>query len=58
MLLNRHHISLDNTDTSGLTPLHWAAAKGKLACLANVPLHNCSLSFEASSRPNSSMRCS
>ncbi len=47
VLLNRHRISLDNTDTSGLTPLHWAAAKGKLACLANVSLHNCSLSCEA-----------
>ena len=43
VLLNRHNFGLDNTDTSGLTPLHWAAAKGKLACPAKVSLHDCVL---------------
>ena len=46
VLLNRHSFSLDNTDTSGLTPLHWAAAKGKLGHLAKFPLHACALSSE------------
>ena len=53
VLLNRHNFSLDNTDTSGLTPLHWAAAKGKLACLAKFLLRDCVLSIQAASGPTS-----
>ena len=52
VLLNRHHFSLDNTDTTGLTPLHWAAAKGKQYSLpCKISPHDCVLLGEARSGP-------